>query len=68
MYVATANSKIYHLIEPPHERTVCGVKFMPIVMEEPRAVRVSLVRHKPDGYTLCRHCSRFNGAAELRRS
>jgi hypothetical protein len=58
MYAATSNSKIYHLTEPPGERTLCGVKFMPIIMEQPRAAGLSLLRTKPDGYSLCQHCNR----------
>lgn len=58
MYAATANSKVYHLTESPNERTLCGVRFMPIVLEEPRSLGLSLVRTKPDGYALCQHCSR----------
>jgi hypothetical protein len=58
MYAASANSKIYHLTELPEEKTLCGVKFMPIVMEQPRAAGLSLLRTQPEGYSLCRHCDR----------
>ena len=58
MYAATANSRIYHLTESPNERTLCGVRFKPIEVEQPRNAGLSLVRNKPDGYTLCRHCNR----------
>lgn len=61
MYAATANSKIYHLIELPTERTLCGVRFMPIMMDQPGAAGLSLIRNKPEGYILCRHCSRLKG-------
>ena len=60
MYAATSNSRIYHLTEQANERTLCGVRFMPLVKEEPRAAGLSLLRTKPDGYELCRHCSRVN--------
>ncbi len=59
MYAATANSKVYHLTEPPNERTLCGVGFMPIAVNAPSAMGLSLVRTKPDGYSLCRHCNRL---------
>ena len=58
MYAATANSKVYHLTQPPNERTLCGMRFMTVVLEEPRPLGLSLVRTKPNGYSLCRHCSR----------
>jgi hypothetical protein len=58
MYAATANSKIYHLAERADERTLCGVRFMPILMERPRAAGLSLMQTKPEGYSLCRHCHR----------
>ncbi len=61
MYAATSNSKIYHLVEQADERTLCGVKFMPIVMEQPRAAGLSLMKTKPAGYSLCRHCDRVRG-------
>ena len=56
MYAATANSKIYHLTEPSSKETLCGVRLMPIVMEQPGTAGLSLLRSKPDGYSLCRHC------------
>lgn len=58
MYAATSNSRVYHLTETPNERTLCGVKFIPIVMDQPRAAGLSLIRTKPKGYSLCRHCDR----------
>ena len=58
MYAATANSKIYHLTEEASEQTLCGVRFIPVVKEEPRTSGLSLLRTKPEGYELCRHCSR----------
>ncbi len=62
MYAATSNSKVYHLTELPGEKTLCGIKFMPIVMEQPRAAGLSLLRAQPHGYSLCRHCDRVRAA------
>ena len=59
MYAATANSKIYHLTEQASERTLCGVRFMPVLKEELRGGGLSLLRTKPEGYELCRHCNRI---------
>lgn len=68
MYAATSNSKIYHLAENTGERTLCGVRFMPIVMEQPRAAGLSLMQRKPEGYSLCRHCHRVRGQGPLSQS
>jgi len=32
---------------------------MPIAVNAPSAMGLSLVRTKPDGYSLCRHCNRL---------
>lgn len=58
MYAATANSNVYHFTESPNERTLCGVRFIPILMDQPGAAGLRLVRQKPAGYKLCRHCDR----------
>lgn len=47
------------MAEKAGERTLCGVRFMPVVMEQPRAAGLSLMQTKPDGYSLCRHCNRM---------
>ncbi len=58
-YVAAANSKIYHLPSPRSERaTLCGVKFLALLLPKPPAGGLGLVEKKPTGYTLCLHCSR----------
>ncbi|PYS69325.1 MAG: hypothetical protein DMF69_17340 [Acidobacteria bacterium] len=60
MFAASAQSRVFHLIESNNHRTICGLKVSQLGRAGPKRERLHLVRFKPMGYSECRHCSRMN--------
>lgn len=65
MFAASAQSRVFHLIEPNNKRTICGLKVSPFISpkregERLRHIRLHLTRTKPSGYSECKHCGRID--------
>ena len=60
MFAASAQSRVFHLIEPNNQRTICGLRVGHFVSAEPKGKRLHLIHVKPPGSSECKHCSRMN--------
>ena len=60
MFAASAQSKVFHLIEPKKQLTICGLRVGQFVSADPKGKRLHLIRVKPSGSSECKHCSRMN--------
>ena len=62
MFAASAQSKVYHLIERNSTRTICGLKVSRFTSAEPTGDRLHRIATKPAGYSECKHCLRMHMA------
>ena len=59
MFAASAQSRVFHLIEQNKQRTICGLKVSPFLSEKPEGERLHIIGAQPDGYSECKHCQRL---------
>ncbi|MEA2204917.1 MAG: hypothetical protein QOE77_1693 [Blastocatellia bacterium] len=59
MFAASAQSRVFHLIEPNDHRIFCGLSVSPFVSEKPRGERVHIVKFRPPERLECKHCKRL---------
>ena len=62
MFAASAQSKVYHLIERNTARTICGLKVSRFTSAAPTGDRLHRIGTKPAGYSECKHCLRMQMA------
>jgi hypothetical protein len=63
MFAASAQSRVFHLIEPNDHRTFCGLTVSRFVSEKPRGERVHIVKLRPPERLECKHCTRMQRGA-----
>jgi hypothetical protein len=59
MFAASAQSRVFHLIERTTRRTMCGLKVSPFLSEKPEGERLHVIGAQPAGYSECKHCHRL---------
>lgn len=57
MYAINSPSKVYHMLAPALDHTLCGLKVVPIVIDRPaKTSLLHLTSNKPTDRELCNEC------------
>lgn len=64
MFAASTQSNVFHLLQPNHERTLCGLRVSSLTRLKRGYDRLHLIRSQPTGYSECKHCLRMKIPAD----